>query len=197
MYEKQCLREIEGPVDCEQWQTSAYVNNHKYNGPACHYHLSNNLMPQQFCPLDFKRLSSSTYQPTADVAAFTRVTVLLAMSDCVLGTCIPVNLLATVVYHPAQGYATLGWNCSTTPSFSGIQSAKKARPCHNRLVKYVSPMQHAIAVTDRIRAAKYAPALQMPEWTHQYGKEGAAAMQQMQQLLPVKHSNKYKVWLRP
>lgn len=187
---KQCLLEIEGSVECEQWQTSTYVNNHKYKGPACHHHLSNNLMPRHLCPLDFKRLSSSTYQPTAASAAFTRVTVLLAMSMCVFGTCRPVYLLATVVYRPGQDYATLGWNGSTTPSFPNIQPAKQAGPCHHKHVKYVSPLQHATAVTDTIRAAKYAPALQMHEWTRKYGKEGAAAMQQ---LMPVQHSNKYKV----
>lgn len=61
-------------ADCLQWQTSSYVNNHKYHGSACHSHLSNNLMPQHLCPLDFKRLSSSTYQPAIDhEEAFTRV----------------------------------------------------------------------------------------------------------------------------
>lgn len=101
--------------------------------------------------------------------------------------------LPLVNVWPAQGDVTVGWNCSTTPSSSDVQPANKLEPSQYTLVKYVSPMQHAAAVSDTIRAAKQQTALQMREWTCKYGKEGAAGMQQMQKLLPVKPTTRYKV----
>ena len=54
-------------------------------------------------------------------------------------------------------------------------------------------MQHTTAAADKTRAAKQQAAMQVHEWAQMYGKEGATAMQQMQQLLPMKPRKGYKV----
>ena len=56
-------------------------------------------------------------------------------------------------------------------------------------------MQQVTLVADSSMASKQHAAMQISDWTHKYGKGGAAAMQQMQNLMPLKPSRPRKVGL--
>ena len=113
-------------------------------------------------------------------------------------TCRPVVLFVSCAVAElqcsAQGDGTIGWDFSTTRGCTKLQLPTIPGPSKYKVKHYVSPMQHATAVANMTRTAKQQTALQMREWTQKYGKEGAAAMQQMQKLTPVKPSTGHQVF---
>ncbi|KAL0027849.1 hypothetical protein WJX77_010453 [Trebouxia sp. C0004] len=151
-----------------KWDSSVYVNNHKYHRPMLHAHLSNCLLPQHLCPSDFRRLCKPT-----DIY--------------------PVKTSAKYV----RGQATTGWNFSTcTDSF--FQPASNNIPADTpglrayKLQEYCTPVERVAAITDKHRTAKQLPALQLQKWTEAFGKEGAA-MQKISQMQPKKPKTTF--WL--
>lgn len=98
-----------------------------------------------------------------------------------------------------QGLVTTGWNFSTTPGCSTLQNHTEishitSTDQHKYKIKdYCSPVESAATNAATRRAAKQLPALQIQMWQHKYGKEGAAAMQQMQSQKPADPRKTFKV----
>ncbi len=65
-----------------KWDRRVYVNSHKYHRPTVHAHLSNCLLPQHFCPSDFRHLCKLT--DISPVAEFTQVSHLSAIGKKVV-----------------------------------------------------------------------------------------------------------------
>ncbi len=96
---------------------------------------------------------------------------------------------------------TTGWNfstctCSTMQINDSSSHAAPASQHPYKIKNYCSPVESAAASAASLRTAKQLPALQLQDWTRKHGSEGAAAMQHMQTLKPLKPHKMLKVTCR-
>lgn len=147
--------------------------------------------------MDFRHLAAPTHLAgKSPYHAFTRVS-----TCCNLIIDSPTSKGTTSVFV-VQGDATTGWNFGTVADqeFAKQQLASTlAKSQHNsrnkaaKIKQYKTPEDRSAAVTQKIKEAKQAAAMQLVQLEQKYGKEGAAAMQQIMQMTPLKYKWVHKV----
>lgn len=181
-----------------QWEQSIHLNRDKLFGPSSSLSLENFVTPTHIDPVDFRHLAAPTHRAGhTTYHAFTRVSIyseLVYHNPCSFRKCIKCVLI--------QGDATTGWNFGTVADQQLAQqqlASTLAKSKHNSRSKaailktYKTPMDNSAAVAQKVKETKQAAAMQLLQLEQKYGKEGAAAMQQILQMTPLKYKWQHKV----
>lgn len=115
-----------------------------------------------------------------------------------------IKCLALDILLRFQGDSTTGWNFATVTDQRlaklklASQTKKAMSHSHSQAAKlkaYQTPMENSAAVARQVKAAKEASAMQLEQLQRKYGKDGAAAMQQIMLMTPLKYKWVHKVAL--